>query len=426
MVNAQNNLHINITEIDEFQIFNFCHDEYDGIVLSEDPTCNDGADWIVTDLYTNEVLLNTNSDEIIIYPEFEHLYLQIRYEDFCDINIRWFYINFHTFHVQTPLFTQDYIWKRSGSSVTIEAPYAEDCSYLWSNGSHQTSITVSQPGTYWVRIYNDCGEVSDTIQVRDNVETALATCDLETNHNLVTWPVSAAQAEYVSQVEVKRNGLTVGTTPYTDGQFIDAIGSDATSRTYTVRGIATDGTNCPIVSQPKETIHMAYLTGMNNTIEMNWNKPTGYNITGFYICEWNPVINDLSVIDYVGPSVTSYTCSESMFDNGYIVIQAVTSGKSESRLLSNRSTEVIVGIGENAAEKGFKVYPNPANSVLFVETLRATSLPQPTEYRILNPMGQTLLQGAIASERQQIDVRDLPRGMYFITVGGMTQKIVVE
>ena len=49
-----------------------------------------------------------------------------------------------------------------------------------------------------------------------------------------------------------------------------------------------------------------------------------------------------------------------------------------------------------------------------------------TEYRITNLMGQTLLLGRIDNENQQINIESLPAGMYFITLGKTTQKILVR
>ncbi len=87
------------------------------------------------------------------------------------------------------------------------------------------------------------------------------------------------------------------------------------------------------------------------------------------------------------------------------------------------------GVEEDGPSTGsgtaFTVYPNPANGVLFVETLRATSLPDQT-YHITNLMGQTLLTGHITAENQQIDVSSLPKGMYFITFAGETRKFVAR
>lgn len=73
----------------------------------------------------------------------------------------------------------------------------------------------------------------------------------------------------------------------------------------------------------------------------------------------------------------------------------------------------------------FAVYPNPTNGVLFVETQNFASL-QGQTYRITNVMGQTLMTGQITVEAQQINVANLPKGMYFIDIDGFVQKFVVE
>ena len=311
------------------------------------------------------------------------------------------------------------VWKRQAEMDTIAAVGHDSIDYpfmyefLWSTGETTRTIEVTEPGTYTVEISELCGTATRSFIVRDNVEVELATCDLETNLNMVTWPTTEAQAEYVSQVEVKRDGLTVGTAPYTDGYFIDNIGSDAASRTYTVTALATDGTPCPITSHPKETIHMAYLTGINNTIEVNWNAPTGYDLLGYNICEWNANDGTLTTIDYVGASVNSYTCQQSQFAQGYIVIQGVEASKDgETRLLSNRSSETV-GIGENESP-ALKVYPNPAQGTFTVEGSG--------QMTITNVLGQTILAREIDG-KESIEV---PRGIYFVKLNEATRKVVVE
>ena len=90
--------------------------------------------------------------------------------------------------------------------------------------------------------------------------------------------------------------------------------------------------------------------------------------------------------------------------------------------------EELHGLEEDGPSTGsgtLTVYPNPTNGILFVETRRATSLPEQT-YRITNLMGQTVLSGNITAETQRIDVSSLPQGMYFITVGEGTRKFVVN
>ena len=410
ILNAQNYLHVNITEIQDWMTYKYCTSQYDGIVLEKEIGCEDECHWIVQII--NGETTNYTTDEIILLP-LDHSYYHITYTTpWCSINWREFDVKSINFQLNEP-FTQDYIWKRSETSTTLNAYSGEGYSYQWSTGSMNSTITVTQPGTYWVRIFNDCGELSDTIKVCNNVEIDLATCDLETNLNIVTWPTNPAQAEYVGQVVIKRDGIQVGTANYADGYFLDNIGSDAASRTYTLTAIATDGTECPIVSYPKETIHMAYLTGINNTIEVNWNVPAGYDLLGYNICEWHEDDGSLTVIDYVGASVTSYTCSESQFDEGYIVVQGVEAGKNgETRLLSNRSLD-LVGLGENEAT-AFKVYPNPAKGRFTIEGTGKLT--------VTNTLGQTILTREIEGK----EIVELPRGMYFVKLGGMTRKIVVE
>ena len=71
-----------------------------------------------------------------------------------------------------------------------------------------------------------------------------------------------------------------------------------------------------------------------------------------------------------------------------------------------------------------KVYPNPTNGILFVQTLRATSLQAETKYFITNVTGQTLLSGHITDETQQIDVSELADGMYFVRIQGDEEFII--
>jgi hypothetical protein len=80
---------------------------------------------------------------------------------------------------------------------------------------------------------------------------------------------------------------------------------------------------------------------------------------------------------------------------------------------------------DDQEEIAFDIYPNPTHGVFFVETRRATSL-QVETYRITNLMGQTLITGQITVENQQINVSNLPEGMYFITIGEATRKFVVR
>ena len=387
--------------------FDVCFNRFDRVAIQIPEYCT--GYWIRVDNQPhteNPVILDGNVNDVYCCEFYG-----------CDMHIN-FCVNFIQPNIPNETTTE--LWKHQGYPLPLEAigtDSLEMYNFHWNTGETTATIEVTEPGIYTCSISDQCATAIRTFIVRDNVEITLATCDLETNLNMVTWPTTPAQAEYISQVEVKRDGLLVGTAPYTDGQFIDNIGSDAASRTYTVTAIATDGTPCPITSYPKETIHMAYLTGINNTIEVNWNAPIGYDLLGYNICEWHESDGSLSVIDYVGASVTSYTCSQSQFDQGYIVVQGVDAGKNgETRLLSNRSSETV-GLGENGPSTGsgtLTVYPNPAQGAFTVEGMGRLS--------ITNVLGQTVLTREIDGK----ETVELPLGIYFVKLNGQTRKIVVE
>lgn len=79
-------------------------------------------------------------------------------------------------------------------------------------------------------------------------------------------------------------------------------------------------------------------------------------------------------------------------------------------------------------EPGGKVviYPNPAHGVLVIES-DATAH---QSFAISNSIGQVLLNGNIAGQRNAIDVSSLPAGLYYVTVRGqagtVTRKFVKE
>ena len=331
------------------------------------------------------------------------------------------------------------VWKHQGTPLTLEAvqPVGDSIYYdfFWSTGETTRTIEVSEPGTYTCTLPWMCDTGVRTFIVRDNVEIYRSSVDPATNKNRVLWQTTPEQAAYISSVKVERDGMVVGTVPYLDGQFLDNIGSENAARIYRITGIASDGTECPLPSYRFGTFNTIISPDIANPSLMNftWEDPfieegSSYSVAAYRIGRFNEVTGEFVAIDQLSAQVHLGKYNMDLFEGDYGIVAAVFNDAKnrdyEELAFSNRSDSGIVGIGE-IEDGNLKIYPNPANGILFVETRRATSLPRET-YRILNPFGQTVMEGQITSEKQQIDVRNLPKGVYFITVGGATRKFVVE
>jgi len=400
---------------------NACADKYNRVLLYAPDSCDSFA-WQIND---EEVFEDISP---MIFDKNDASYFFVYFIG-CG-----YYFGFDILFIEpnVPDETTTQFWKRTNDPITLTAP--SGYSYQWNTGATTSSIEVTEPGTYTCAVSDLCATSVLTFIVQDNVEIDLATCDLESNLNMVTWQVTEEQAEYIDYVILKRDGLQVGSADYTDGYFLDNIGSGSASRTYTVTAVASDGTDCPIVSYPKETIHMAYLIGLNATIEVNWNIPTGYDLLGYNICKWSPdkslpsgedghevamgvMDGELTIIDFVGASVTSYTCTGDQFYEGYVVVQGVEGTKDgESRLLSNRSDKKIDGLVNTGNISHFNVYPNPTDGEFTVVGV--------SDLTIYNILGQVV---TTSHTSENVHKFSLGTGIYFIKSGeGLVKKLIVK
>ena len=369
-------LNLNITQIEEGSNISYCEILYDSISFSKDPDCNNpGVHWRVTyrpdfttfDYYTDNITIPFNNT----YES-----AQIRYWG-CDIQGKWFKIYPLSFeNVPEPWTTEDTRWLNQGETLELEVNYSPTLNYLWPNGSTDWHYVIADPemsGKVWVRMYNDCGELSDTINVYYGEGVYRATVDLETHLNKVTWTTTPKQTEYISEVKVYRDGMLVGTVPYEQGYFLDNIGSDNAARNYHLVSVTPNGEESP-ASAPKGTIHTTYYLDVNDNLNMTWNIPYGTQgtLTYFQICKYDSNTGDLIVVDQVNSSITDYTCGVNQFEGGYPVIAAVFNDdrnrEFEDLSFSNMYTDIAIQPQEItiSLEPGWTwfSYPYPVSKTL--------------------------------------------------------------
>ena len=83
----------------------------------------------------------------------------------------------------------------------------------------------------------------------------------------------------------------------------------------------------------------------------------------------------------------------------------------------------IHNVDENAVQE-YTVFPNPSKGLI---TISNSSLLTPnSSFVITNLLGQTVQTGPITTDNQEINVHNLPEGMYFLTIGNQTQKIIIN
>lgn len=413
-VQAQN---YEVLHVEEFPgMYFYCFDnDISGLIIYGETDCN--AHWFVFPSGGGDLQEWDNMDSIIIHNPHEPMMYDVQY-DGCENNTVVGGIVIDVLPINP--FVEPIIWTRQNDSesVTLNAdPNGLELNYQWSTGDTTQTIEVSEPGIYSVTIINDCGSATYSVEIRDNVELYRATVDLQTNKNKVIWLVTPEQAQYITSVKIYRDNIPVDTAPYTNGYFLDAIGSDAAARNYRIVGVSVEGDDCPIPSYEKGTIHTTYYEDVDGNLNMTWNTPyieegAQGTLTGFQICKYNPATEEVTVIDQVNASITDYTCSSSAFIGGQATIAAIFDSKdTESRSFSNRNT--MLAVSENE-ENHFKVYPNPAKDRVTVE---GTGL-----MTVTNTLGQTILTKEIDGKA----TIDLPQGLYFVKLGNEMQKIVVE
>jgi len=148
-----------------------------------------------------------------------------------------------------------------------------------------------------------------------------------------------------------------------------------------------------------------------HTVHLTWNAPvpgfSGYNMYRDGI-RLNPSLITSTVYDDQGVVSGHHT---------YCVTAVYPSGES---LGSCADVDVAVGIFP-AARAGIRIYPNPASTVIRVETESGSG------FVMLNDAGREVLSGTLKTQASTIDISSLPSGIYVMRIPatGQVSKFVI-
>lgn len=309
-------------------------------------------------------------------------------------------------------------------------------SYRWSNGATTPTIAVSQPGHYSVQTVNEYGcpgfaetDVEYLVPPQMEESRPLITLDsiMMSGNNMVVWtPTDGKIANVGIYREMSTNSFqSVGTANYENGYFIDDVSSDTRSYRYKFTSIDTCGNESQL-SQSYQTMSAQYMGPGATSWWVEW---TPYIIAGIQnVVETYEVWSIDNLADF---NMSKIDCEVFYYEDfGYyyanlphgiqdslLVVQAnikeqYGGGSIISNLMNNYE---LLNVDDNVVQK-IRIYPNPTSDYINIAGYEGP-------VRIMNTLGQVVY--SCDYYRACINL-NLPNGIYFISVGTITQKLVIE
>jgi len=360
-----------------------------------------------------------------------------------DINCTPPEINFVTHHPFVEIFCPS-------DSILLDAG-AGYLTYLWSNGSSQEKIKTNSPGQYNVKVTESSGCTSYatpiTIDAKKNVNApviCLATYDTASKKNKFIWNLNfdnATRYYNVYKEITPGNNVIIQTFTYTNYnqyEYIDQHSSpDSIAEKYFLSTVDTCGAESPL-STGHRPIFLSIQTNNSKNI-LTWQPYDGFLYTKYYIYKGTGP-NNLSVIDSISSTLTSYTVSNATQVYYYQVqvkknwgcyIINNTVRISMSNIVSGNQV-VSVNNSENM-NNSITIYPNPTKGQF---TLKLNEgMQKQVQYQgmifVFDQLGNCILrQQFFNSPSQQIDISKMVKGIYFVEIeyegGRISKKVIMD
>jgi len=238
------------------------------------------------------------------------------------------------------------------SSVTLSA--GNYSTYNWSTGATTATISISEPGYYYVEVTDAHGCTGVSEQTNVGLSNALTEAPQisvvgmnSENHNVVAW--SALDNENVNAYKVYRENnvadhyelmatVEISQTTWTDET------ADPSSRAYRYKLTAVDecGGESPM-SDYHKTMHLTINQGIGNTWNLIWSHYEGFDF-GTYRIYRGTMPSNMTMIGEVPSNLNSYTDNTATDNTGfYYQVEVVRNSRSRDAEISSRSNIVDNG-----------------------------------------------------------------------------------
>ena len=180
-----------------------------------------------------------------------------------------------------------------GGQVNLTPGFGYNC--IWSNGSFNNQITVTQSGTFWVDVVDNygCTGRSDTVSINvaepyANNNLCIVGVDSATQKNVVVWEKTPNVG--IVSYNVYREASTTGVWTLIENKPFDslAVVYDLTSSPlshadrYAITALDTCG-NESALSSPHKTMFLAVSPGVPNGYNLIWNGYQGFTVATYRI-----------------------------------------------------------------------------------------------------------------------------------------------
>jgi hypothetical protein len=316
----------------------------------------------------------------------------------------------------------------SGGTISLSAPSGFS-SYLWSTGSINSSISVSQSSNYSVTVTdnNGCSRTSNPYSVNASFMAPPQVCivgvDSLTNENRVVWekPLTLGIDSFYVYKESNLSNVyaKIGATDYNDlAMFLDVNSNPAVQAyRYKISALDTCGVETNLGDFHK-TIHLTINQGIGGAWNLIWSHYEGLNFGSYNIYRGTDPSN-ISLLTTIQSNLNSYSDLTPPTGPLYYQIEVVNPvncdptksinyGVSRSNIVNNG----VLGVNE-IANTNILVYPNPTNGNI---TLEVSSELVGKRYSIQDFSGRIILTGKISSIQNHIDLQDVARGAYYISI----------
>lgn len=268
----------------------------------------------------------------------------------------------------------------TGSTVLLSTTNSF-ASYLWSDGSTNSTVNASTAGTWTVMVTDANGCVgSDDIVLTSAVSPTPVILPMGTvalcNGNPVTLDPGAGFASYLWSDGSTSQTLTAAVAGSYEVTVTSSAGCEGVSNTVNVVN-----SSVPTISQNVDTL----FSSVANSYQWNLNGVAIPGATGAYYVPTQSGNYTVSVI-------TAFGCNE------------------ESAPIS-----VVLTALDGALSSNLKVFPNPANAWVNIEVPSHAGIWQ---VAVVGINGQTVWSGDLAGTNLQIATQDLPAGFYMLQIKG--------